>query len=204
MTKIVQSKYKISRRIGESLWGSAKDPVHKKNYPPGQHGATGKRRKTSFGTQLQAKQKLKGYYNISEKQFKNLFLKARQQKGDTTQNLVGLLERRLDAIVYRMNIAPTIFSARQIVNHGHILVNGQKVDIPSYLVKQNDTIELKKSSQEMPLCMEAVGKMERPVPTYISFDTKKMKGSFVNVPLLEDIPYPVLMEPHFVVEFYSK
>ena len=204
VTKIVQSKYKISRRLGESLWGDAKDPVHKKNYPPGQHGVTGQRRKTSFGTQLQAKQKLKGYYNIGEKQFKNLFLKALQQKGDTTQNLVGLLERRLDAIVYRMNIAPTIFSARQLVNHGHVLVNGKKVDIPSFLVSQNDVIELKKSSKEIPLCIESVGKMERPVPPYITFDSKAMKGSFVNIPLLEDIPYPVVMEPHFVVEFYSK
>ena len=204
MTKIIKSKYKISRRLGESLWGSAKDPVHKKNYPPGQHGATGQKRKTSFGVQLQAKQKLKGYYNVSEKQFKNLFLKARQQKGDTTQNLVGLLERRLDAVVYRMNMAPTIFSARQLVNHGHILVNGKKVDIPSFLVNQSDVIELRAKSKELPLCMEAVDKMERPVPPYLTFDTKAMKGSFVNVPALEDIPYPVLMEPHFVVEFYSK
>jgi len=204
VTKIIQSKYKISRRLGESLWGNAKDPVHKKNYPPGQHGATGQRRKTSFGNQLQAKQKLKGYYNINEKQFKNLFLKAMQKKGDTTQHLVGLLERRLDAVVYRMNLAPTIFSARQLVSHGHLLVNGKKVNIPSFLVNQNDVIELKKSSKEMPLCMEAVNKMERPVPPYLTFDPKAMKGSFVNIPLLEDIPYPVLMEPHFVVEFYSK
>lgn len=204
VTKIVQSKYKISRRLGESLWGAAKDPVHKKNYPPGQHGSTGQRRKTSFGTQLQAKQKLKGYYNMSEKQFKNLFLKARKLKGDTTQHLVGLLERRLDAIVYRMNIAPTIFSARQLVNHGHILVNGNRVDVPSFLVEQNDVIELKQTSKEIPLCVESITKMERPVPTYLTFDPKAVKGNFVNVPLLEDIPYPTLMEPHFVVEFYSK
>ncbi len=204
MTKIISSKYKISRRLGVSIWGSAKDPVHKKNYPPGQHGLTGQRRKTGYGSQLLAKQKLKGYYNIGEKQFKNLFLKARQEKGDTTQNLVGLLERRLDAIVYRMNLAPTVFAARQLITHGHVLVNGRKLNIPSALLKPQDVVELKTSSKEMIICIDSVSKMVRPVPAYISFDSKAMKGSFTAVPALSDIPYPSVMEPHLVVEFYSK
>lgn len=205
MTKIVKSKYKICRRLGESLWGSAKDPVHKKNYPPGQHGASfGQKRKTVHGTQLQAKQKLKKYYNIVEKQFKNTYLKAMKQKGNSAENLVGLLERRLDAVVYRLNLVPTIFSARQLVGHKHVLVNGKVVNIPSYLVKPNDTIELKTTSKEMPLCIEASQKMERSIPSYLTFDPKAMKGSFVTVPSLADIPYATTMEPHFIVEFYSK
>jgi small subunit ribosomal protein S4 len=204
VTKIVKSKFKICRRLGTSLWGDAKDPVHKRNYPPGQHGQQGQKRKTVHGIQLQAKQKLKGYYNITEKQFKNLYLKARQQKGNVTENFVGLLERRLDAVVYRLNLAPSIFSARQLISHKHLLVNGKMLNIPSYLVNINDIVELKKSSQEIPICMESVQKLQRPVPSYLSFDQKKMQGSFVNVPELADIPYATIMEPHFVVEFYSK
>jgi small subunit ribosomal protein S4 len=204
VTKIVKSKYKICRRLGASLWGSAKDPVQKRNYPPGQHGLLGQKRKTVHGIQLQAKQKLKGYYNMTEKQFKNLYLKASNQKGNVTENLIALLERRLDAIVFRMNLAPTIFSARQLVSHKHILVNGKKVNIPSYSVKINDVIELTTKSQQMVLCIDSVQKMDRPVPSYLSFDSKKMQGSFVNIPLLSDVPYATVMEPHLVVEFYSK
>ena len=204
MTKIVSSKYKISRRLGVSLWGNAKDPQHKKNYPPGQHGLTGQRRKTVHGTQLQAKQKLKGYYNMTEKQFRKTYDKARNMKGNTSENLVGLLERRLDAIIYRMNLAPTIFSARQVVSHKHVLVNGKVVNIPSYIVKEGDEVELTKKAKEMVICMEATQKMERAVPEYLSFDQKDMKGSFVRTPNLEDIPYASVMEPHLIVEFYSK
>jgi len=204
VTKVIASKYKISRRLGESLWGSGKDPVHKKKYPPGQHGLLGVKRKTVHGTQLQAKQKLKGYYNMQEKQFKSFYLKARKQKGNTTENLMSLLERRLDAVVYRLNLAPTIFSARQLVSHKHILVNGKSVNIPSYLVNPNDVVELKEKSRQIPLCLESVQKMERPVPTYLTFDAKAMKGSFITSPSLADIPYSVVMEPHLVIEFYSK
>ncbi len=204
MTKIVKAKYKISRRIGESLWGSAKDPVHKKNYPPGQHSALAQKRSTVHGTQLQAKQKIKKYYNIVEKQFKSTYLRAHKQKGNTAENLIGLLERRLDAIVYRLNIAPTIFAAKQLVSHKHILVNGKVVNVSSYLVKLNDVIELKESSKQLPLCIESIQKMDRAVPTYLTFDQKEMKGTFVNVPVLADVPYPINMEPNLVVEFYSK
>ena len=202
MTKIVTSKYKISRRLGLSLWGTAKDPVHKRNYAPGQHGQTVQKRTTVYGTQLLAKQKLKKYYNMTEKQFKNTCLKAKQQKGNTSENLIAMLERRLDAVVYRLNIAPTIFSARQLVSHKHILVNGKKVNIPSYSVKPNDIVELK--SKNIPLCIESVKKMERTIPSYLTFDSNAMKGSYVHDPLLSDVPYAVTMQPNFVIEFYSK
>lgn len=202
MTKIVTSKYKVSRRLGMSLWGSAKDPVHKRNYAPGQHGQTAQKRTTVYGTQLLAKQKLKKYYNMMEKQFKNTCLKAKKQKGNTSENLIAMLERRLDAVVYRLNLAPTIFSARQLVSHKHIMVNGQVVNIASYAVRPNDVIELK--SKEIPLCIASVQKMERTVPTYLTFDPKAMKGSYINDPLLSDVPYAVTMQPNFVIEFYSK
>ncbi|MEQ9115286.1 MAG: 30S ribosomal protein S4 [Rickettsiales bacterium] len=206
MTKIVSAKYKISRRLGTSLWGNAKDPFHKKNYPPGQHGVTlaGQRRKTVHGTQLQAKQKLKGYYNMTEKQFRKVYSEARRIKGNTSEILVGLLEKRLDAVVYRLNLAPTIFSARQLVNHKHVLINGKRVNIPSYLVKEGDVVELSKKAKDMVLCIESTQKMERSVPEYLTFDQKSMKGSFVRVPNLADIPYASVMEPHLIIEFYSK
>jgi small subunit ribosomal protein S4 len=204
VTKIVKSKYKISRRLGVSLWGSAKDPYNKKNYPPGQHGLTGIKKKTAHGIQLNAKQKLKGYYNLGEKQFENLYLKARQHSGNTNETLINLLERRLDTIVYRFNLAPTIFAARQLVSHKHILVNGKTVNIPSYSVRDNDVVELKPSSQQIALCLDSVQKMERGIPTYLNFDPKTMKGTLVTSPTFADVPYPTLMEPHFVVEFYSK
>ena len=204
MTKIVQAKYKICRRLGVNLWGNAKDAFNKRNYAPGQHGSSMQKRKTAYGTQLNAKQKLKGYYNIQEKQFKNTFLKAKQQKGNTSENLVGLLERRLDAVIYRLNLAPTIFSARQLVSHRHVLVNGKRVNIPSYNVKPGDVVELKDSAKQLPICIDSVAKMERPVPAYLSFDPKEFKGSYIAVPKLSDVPYPVVMEPNLVIELYSK
>lgn len=204
MTKIVQSKYKISRRLGINMWGRAKDPFNKKNYAPGQHVMGSQGRKTVHGVQLNAKQKLKGYYNIGEKQFKNIYLKARSKRGNTNSTLIQLLERRLDTVVYRLNLAPTIFSARQLVSHKHILVNGKTINIPSYLLKEGDVIELKQTSIQMALCLDSVTKMERSIPTYLSFDPKSMRGEFVTAPELVDVPYPNVMEPHLVVEFYSK
>ncbi|NRA74058.1 MAG: 30S ribosomal protein S4 [Rickettsiales bacterium] len=204
MTKIIKSKYKISRRLGVSLWGDAKDAYHKRNYPPGQHGLVGQKKKTVHGVQLNAKQKLRGYYNLSEKQFYNYYVAARKQKKNTNEALIELLERRLDVIIYRFNIAPTIFSARQLVSHKHILVNGKIVNIPRYSVKENDIIELKKESHQISLCAEATQKMEREVPTYLNFDSKQKKGSLVTSPLFADVPFPSLMEPHLVIEFYSK
>lgn len=204
MTKRIQSKHKIDRRLGVNLWGRAKSPISTRNYGPGQHGQ--KRGKLSdYGVQLRAKQKLKGYYGeITEKQFRRLYAEAVRRQGDTSENLVELLERRLDVVVYRMKLAPTIFAARQLVNHCHIKVNGKRVNIPSYLVGDNDVVELRDKSKEMALVLEAQQSSERDVPDYISVDGKGMKGTFIRGPKLEDIPYPVQMEPHLVIEFYSR
>lgn len=206
MSKRHAVKYKISRRIGESLWGRAKDPVNRRAYQPGQHGAANARKKLSdYGLQLRAKQKLKAYYgNITEKQFRKLYEEARRLKGDSSENLIGLLERRLDAVVYRMCVVPTVFAARQFVNHGHVKVNGRRVNIPSYLVKEGDVIELKDKSKELVMVLEAVASPERDVPEYIDMDEKAMKATFVRTPKLGDVPYPVKMEPNLVVEFYSR
>lgn len=206
MSKIVTSKSKISRRLGVSLWGRGKDAFNTRSNPPGQHGAAGAGRKkhSNFGTQLRAKQQLKGYYNMSEKQFYKNYEEASRRKGDTSENLVGLLERRLDAVVYRANLAPTIFSARQLVSHKHILVNGKNVNIPSYHVKDGDVIEIKEKSKQIPIIIEAAQKIEREVPGYLSGDLGNFKVTFTRQPQFAEIPYPVRMEPHLVVEFYSR
>lgn len=206
MTKRLESKYKISRRLGVNLWGRAKDPVGKKNYRPGQHGAANARIKTSdFGLQLKEKQKLKGYYgNINERQFRKVYDEAVRIKGDTAENLIGLLERRLDAVVYRMSFVPTVFAARQIVNHGHVRVNGKKVNIASYRVREGDAIEIDAGMKDNVHVIGAAQSNEREVPSYIEADLKEFKGKFIRTPKLEEVPYPVLMEPNLVVEFYSR
>ena len=204
MTKRVESKYKINRRLGVNLWGRAKSPINRREYGPGQHGQR-RKKPSEYGLQLQAKQKLRGYYgNISEKQFYRIYAEAVRRKGDTGENLVSLLERRLDAVVYRLKFAPTPFAARQIINHGHIRVNGRKVDIASYQVKEGDTIEVKSKSREMAVILGAVQSQERSVPDYLTLNEGEMKGTFVRAPKLSDIPYPVTMEPNLVVEFYSR
>lgn len=204
MSKRSSVKYKISRRLGENLWGRAKDPVNRRAYGPGQHG-NARKKLTDFGTQLRAKQKLKAYYgSITEKQFRKVYQEATRQKGDTSENLVGLLESRLDAVIYRMCVVPTVFAARQLVNHGHVRVNGKRVNIPSYRVKEGDVIELKEKSKQMPLVLEALQSPERDVPEYIDMDTKAVKAVFMRRPKFMEIPYPVQMEPNLVVEFYSR
>ena len=204
MTKRISAKYKIDRRLGCNLWGRPKSPFNKREYAPGQHGQ--RRGKLSdFGIQLHAKQKLKGYYgNMSERQFRSYYASAVRLRGDTGEKLVGLLERRLDAIVYRLNFAPTIFSARQLINHGHITVNNKRVNIRSYLCSVGDKIAIKQSSQSHPLVMESIQGQYRDIPEYIQADIKKMEGSLVRIPILEDIPYPTEMEPNLVVEYYSR
>ena len=205
MTKRINSKHKVDRRLKVNLWGRPKSPFNKKEYPPGLHGQNKRRKPSDFGIQLMAKQKLKNYYGyITEKQFHNLFVKANKLKGDTSQNFVQLLERRLDAVVYRMKFVSTIFSARQFVSHGHVLVNGKKVTIPSYNVKNEDLIEVKEKSKEIPIVLEAISSTERDVPDYISVDYDKMKGKFIKGPKLDEIPYPVQMEPNLVIEYYSR
>lgn len=205
MSKRIRSKYKINRRLGVNLWGRPKSPFNNRDYGPGQHGRGRRSKPTDFGTQLMAKQKLKGYYgNISEKQFRKYYAQAVLRKGDTTQNLIGILESRLDAIVYRMKFVPTVFASRQFVNHGHVRVNGKRVNIPSYMVKEGDVIEIKTGSENIPMVIEALNSSEREIPDYMDVDTKNGKGTFVRVPKFEDVPYPVQMEPNLVIEFYSR
>lgn len=204
MTKRIEAKYKINRRLGVNLWGRSKSPLNSRDYGPGEHGQR-RKKPTDYGTQLMAKQKLKGYYgNISEKQFRRYYAEAVRRTGDTSENLIGILERRLDTVVYRMKLVPTVFAARQFVNHGHIKVNGHRVNIPSYLVRDGDVIELGSKARQMGLVLEAMQSPERDVPEYVSFDTNQMKGTFVRAPKLADVPYPVQMEPNLVIEFYSR
>ena len=203
MTKRIQAKYKIDRRMGENIWGRAKSPVNSREYGPGQHGQRRKAKLSDYGIQLRAKQKLKGYYgSIGEKQFRKYFTEADRRKGDTGENLVGLLEQRLDAVIYRAKFVPTVFAARQFVNHGHVTVNGVKVNIPSYAVKPGDVVEVKASSRDIPMVVQAVQSNERDVAEYVSVDG--WKATYVRVPSLDEIPYPVIMEPNLVVEFYSR
>ena len=204
MSKRSSAKYKLDRRMGENIWGRPKSPVNKREYGPGQHGQRRKGKVSDFGIQLKAKQKLKGYYgDVTEKQFKKAYTEASRMKGDTGQNLIGLLERRLDAVVYRAKFAPTIFSARQLVSHGHVRVNGVKCNIASRLVKVGDVVELGAKAAEMALVIEAQGLSEREVPDYLAQDGTT-KVSYQRVPALDEVPYPVKMEPNLVVEFYSR
>jgi small subunit ribosomal protein S4 len=204
MTKRVEAKSKICRRLGVNLWGRPRNPIVKRDYPPGEHGQ--KRRKISgYGLQLAAKQKLRGYYgNITEKQFHKTYEEASRRRGDTAENMIGLLERRLDTVVYRLNFVPTPFAARQFVNHGHVRVNGRRVNIPSYLVREGDVIEIKDRSKDLAFVLGVVQQPERDVPDYLSVDYKALKGTFVRTPKLADVPYPVQMEPNLVVEYYSR
>ena len=204
MSKRTASKYKLDRRMGENIWGRPKSPVNKREYGPGQHGQRRKGKLSDYGIQLRAKQKLKGYYgDVTEKQFKRAFLEASNMKGDTSQNLIGLLERRLDMIVYRAKFAPTIFAARQIVSHGHIRVNGVKCNIARRKVAPGEVISLGNKAKEMALVAEAQGLAERDIPEYVAADGND-KATFVRVPTLDEVPYPVKMEPNLVVEFYSR
>ena len=204
MSKRKSAKHKLDRRMGENIWGRPKSPVNKREYGPGQHGQRRKGKVSDFGLQLRAKQKLKGYYGeITEKQFKKNYTEASRMKGDTSQNLIGLLEQRLDMVVYRAKFAPTIFSARQIVSHGHIRVNGVKCNIASRKVKPGDVVSLGKKAQEMALVIEAQGLAERDIPDYVAPDGTD-KITFTRVPTLDEVPYPVKMEPNLVVEFYSR
>ncbi|WP_339113236.1 30S ribosomal protein S4 [Thioclava sp. GXIMD2076] len=205
MTKRTSAKYKIDRRMGENIWGRAKSPVNRREYGPGQHGQRRKAKLSDFGIQLRAKQKLKGYYgDLTEKQFRRIYGEAERVKGDTGENLVGLLERRLDAVVYRAKFVPTVFAARQFVNHGHVLVNGKRVNIPSYRVKEGDVIEVREKSKQMALVIEAQASAERDIPDYLEVDGSKLTATFTRTPGLSDVPYPVVMEPNLVVEFYAK
>ena len=205
MTKRLNSKHKVDRRLKVNLWGRPKSPFNKRGYPPGQHGQRKSSKPSDYGVQLNAKQKLKSYYgNMNERQFRNVYKKAMMKKGNTAENLIGLLERRLDAIIYRAKLATTIFSARQIINHGHIKVNNKKVNISSYLVEEEDTIEIRDKSKQLAFIDVALANKEREVPEYLQVDEKNKKIKFVRVPKFEEVPYPVIMEPNLVIEYYSR
>ena len=204
MSKRHSAKYKLDRRMGENIWGRPKSPINKRAYGPGQHGQRRKQKVSDFGLQLRAKQKLKGYYgNLTEKQFSKTYEEAARRKGNTAENLVGLLESRLDAVVYRAKFVPTPFAARQFVNHGHVLVNGKRVNIPSYRVQPGDVVTVRERSRSMALVLEALQSPERDTPEYITIDGKAMSATFVRIPELAEVPYPLKMEPNLVIEFYA-
>ena len=205
MTKRLNSKHKVDRRLKVNLWGRPKSPFNTRAYGPGQHGQTKSSKPSDYGIQLQAKQKLKAYYgNINERQFRNIYKKANMLKGDTSENLIGLLERRLDSVIYRAKFSTTIFSARQLINHGHVKVNGKKVNIGSYLVKEEDTIEIRDKSKQLAIIDIALANKERETPEYLQMDEKNKKFKFVRIPKFEEVPYPIVMEPNLVIEYYSR
>ena len=205
MTKRLNSKHKVDRRLRVNLWGRPKSPFNTRAYPPGQHGQSRPAKPSDYGTQLQAKQKLKSYYgNMNERQFRNVYKKAIMKKGDTAENLIGLLERRLDAIIYRSKLSNTIFSSRQLINHGHVKVNGKKVNVSSYLVKENDSIEIKDKSKDLVVIAGALVSKERDIPDYIQMDEKNKIAKLIRVPKFSEVPYPSIMEPNLVVEYYSR
>ena len=205
MTKRLNSKHKVDRRLKVNLWGRPKSPFNTRAYPPGQHGQTKSSKRSDYGIQLQAKQKLKCYYgNMNERQFRNMYKRAIMKKGDTAENLIGLLERRLDAVIYRSKLSNTIFSSRQLINHGHVRVNGKKVNISSYQVKEEDSIEIRDKSKQLALIDIALANKEREVPEYLQLDEKNKKVKFVRIPKFEEVPYPVVMEPNLVIEYYSR
>ena len=205
MTKRTAAKYKLDRRMGENIWGRPKSPVNRREYGPGQHGQRRKGKMSDFGLQLRAKQKLKGYYgDLTEKQFRRIYGEATRIKGDTGENLIGLLESRLDAVVYRAKFVPTVFAARQFVNHAHVEVNGKRVNIPSYRVRPGDVVSVRDRSKQLAIVLEATQLAERDVPEYVDADHSKMTATFVRMPTLADVPYAAQMEPNLVVEYYAK
>jgi small subunit ribosomal protein S4 len=205
MTKRIRAKHKIDRRLGENIWGRPKSPLNRRESRPGQHGERRVGKTSDFGQQLKAKQKLKGYYaSISERQFRTIYAEASSMKGSTSEHLIGLLERRLDALVYRAKFVPTVFAARQFVSHGHVSVNGRRVTVPSLRLKVGDVIEVKEKAKALALVLESIKSAERDVPDYVNADHNKMTASLTRIPALADVPYPVQMEPNLVVEFYSR
>ena len=205
MTKRIRAKHKVDRRLKVNLWWKPKSPFNTRNYPPGQHGQSKKGKPTDYGIQLNAKQKLKSYYgNINERQFRNIYRKAIKKKGDSTENLVGLLETRLDTVIYRSKFAPTVFAARQLINHGHFRVNKKKVNVSSYTVREDDLIEIKDKSKSLNIIEGCLGSKERDVPEYIQLDTKNKTTKLVRIPKFSEIPYPTVMEPKLVIEYYSR
>ena len=205
MTKRTSAKHKIDRRLSCNLWGRPKSPFNTRAYGPGQHGQTKTSKPSDYGIQLQAKQKLKAYYgNINERQFRNIYRKALSKRGDTSENLIALLESRLDTVVYRAKLAPTVFAARQLINHGHIRVNGKRVNVSSYLLKDTDQVEVNEKSKKLNVIDGSIQSKEREIPEYIQIDSKSKSAKLVRVPKFSEVPYPVIMEPNLVIEYYSR
>jgi len=205
MTKRHEAKYKIDRRMGQNVWGRPKSPINHREYGPGQHGQRRKGKLSDYGVQLRAKQKLRGYYgNVTERQFRGIYAEARRLKGDTGAHMISLLERRLDALVYRAKFVPTVFAARQFISHGHISVNGRRVTVASYRLRLNDVVEVREKAKQLALVLEATGLAERDVPDCIEVDHGKLTAKLTRIPTITEVPYPVQMEPHLVVEFYSR
>ena len=205
MTRRLASKHKVDRRLKVNLWGRPKSPFNSRNFPPGQHGKSRRTRISDYGTQLEAKQKMKFYYgNMNERQFRNVFRKALSKKGNTSENLIALLERRLDTVIYRAKFAITVFLARQLINHGHIRVNGKKVNISSYLVSEGDAIEVRERSKELTMIVGSIVSKEREIPEYIQMDEKNRKAKLIRIPKFSEVPYPMIMEPNLVIEYYSR
>ena len=205
MTKRLSSKHKVDRRLKTNLWGRPKSPFNSRNYPPGQHGKSRKGKLSDYGIQLEAKQKMKFYYgNMNERQFRNVYLKSIKKKGNTSENLIGFLESRLDTVIYRAKFAITVFAARQLINHGHVKVNGKKVNISSYLVKPEDTLEIRDKSKDMLIITSSIQTKERDVPEYIQLDEKNKKAKLIRIPKFAEIPFPTIMEPNLVIEYYSR
>ena len=205
MTKRLNSKHKVDRRLRVNLWGRPKSPFNTRAYPPGQHGQSKTSKPSDYGIQLSAKQKLKSYYgNMNERQFRNMYKKALMKKGDSAENLIGLLERRLDSVIYRAKLSNTVFSSRQLISHGHVRVNGKKVNVSSYLVKEKDSIEIKDKSKDLVVIAGALVSKERDIPDYIQMDEKNKTAKLIRVPKFSEVPYPSIMEPNLVVEYYSR
>ena len=205
MTKRLASKHKVDRRLKVNLWGRPKSPFNSRNFPPGQHGKSRRGKTSDYGKQLEAKQKMKFYYgNMNERQFRNVFRKALSKKGNTSENLIALLERRLDTVIYRAKFAITVFLARQLINHGHIRVNGKKVNISSYLVSEGDAIEVRERSKELTMIVGSIVSKEREIPEYIQMDEKNRKAKLIRIPKFSEVPYPTIMEPNLVIEYYSR
>ena len=205
MSKRIKSKHKVDRRLGVNLWGRPKSPFNKRAYGPGQHGQRASAKPSDYKIQLQAKQKLKNYYgNLNERQFRNVYKEAARRKGNTGENLVGILESRLDAVIYRAKFANTVFQARQLINHGHVKVNGKRVNISSFYLNENDEVEIKDSSKQLNMILSASSSKEREVPDYLVSDQKKLTAKLSRIPKFEEIPYPAIMEPNLVVEYYSR
>ena len=201
MARYTGPRTRIARKFGEAIFGADK-VLSKKNYPPGQHGNSRKRKTSEYGIQLREKQKAKYTYGVLEKQFRNLFEKASRSKGITGEVLLQLLEGRLDNVVYRLGIAPTRAAARQLVSHRHITVDGSVVNIPSYSVKPGQVIGVREKSKSMEVIADALSGFNHSKYPWSEWDQSSMSGKILHLPERTDIPENI--KEQLIVELYSK